>query len=105
MTPRTALNRAVLILLAAFLLVATTWVTRMDEQVASVSLEQYCRDAAIWAAEEARGVPIEQRAGQPDWENKAADVCPGMRPAQPAYQVASPGDFPATQPQRQLVQF
>ncbi|NIC05224.1 hypothetical protein [Billgrantia bachuensis] len=105
MTPRTALNRSVLILLVAFLLVAMTWVTRMDEHVASASLEQYCEDAAIWAAEEARGVPLNERAGQPDWENKAAEQCPGMRPALPAYQVASPSVFPATQPQRQLVQF
>lgn len=89
----------------AALLAAIGWVTRMDEQVANVSLQHYCEDAAIWAAEEARGVPLEERVGQPDHRSIAAEQCPGMRPAQPAYQVASPSAFPATQPQRQLVQF
>lgn len=105
MTPRSVFNTALAITTVAALIAAMAWVTRMDEQVASVSLEQYCRDAAIWAAEEARGVPLEERVGQPDYENKAAEQCPGMRPALPAYQVASPSAFPVTQPQRQLVQF
>ena len=105
MTPRTARNRAALILLVVGLIAATGWVTRYDEQVASASLEQYCEDAAIWAAEEARGVPLNERAGQPDHRGIAAEQCPGMRPAQPEYRIASPSAFPAHQRERQLVQF
>lgn len=105
MTPRSVFNTALAITTVAALIAAMAWVTRHDEQVASASLEQYCEDAAIWAAEEARGVPLEERVGQPDHKNIAAEQCPGMRPAQPAYQVASPSAFPATQPQRQLGQF
>lgn len=47
-------------------------------------LTAYCTDAAVWAAEEARGVPINQRTGQPDYKEIAEDSCPGMRPAGPA---------------------
>lgn len=47
-------------------------------------LTAYCTDAAVWAAEEARGVPINQRTGQPDYKGIAEDSCPGMRPAGPA---------------------
>lgn len=95
MSPRTLLTKTLAILAVAGLIAATLWVTRMDALIASASLEQYCEDAALWAAEEARGVPINERAGQPDWENKAAEQCPGMRPALPAYQVASPSVAPS----------
>ncbi|QTP60899.1 hypothetical protein HNO53_20595 [Billgrantia antri] len=102
MTPRSVLNTALAIVTVAALIAAMAWVTRHDEQVASASLEQYCRDAAIWAAEEARGVPLNERAGQPDHRDIAAEQCPGMRPALPAYRIASPGALPATTTTRQL---
>lgn len=44
-------------------------------------LTAYCTDAAVWAAEEARGVPINQRIGQPDYKGIAEESCPGMRGA------------------------
>lgn len=47
-------------------------------------LTAYCTDAAIWAAEEARGIPVSDRTGQPDYKGIAAESCPGMRPAGPA---------------------
>tara|TARA_R110000850_G_scaffold213963_3_gene339935 strand:- start:854 stop:1135 length:282 start_codon:yes stop_codon:yes gene_type:complete len=47
-------------------------------------LTTYCTDAAVWAAEEARGVPLELRIGQPDYKGIAEESCPGMRPAGPA---------------------
>ena len=52
-------------------------------------LTAYCTDAAVWAAEEARGVPINQRIGQPDYKGIAEDNCPGMRPAGPALPQSS----------------
>ncbi|WP_252109087.1 MULTISPECIES: hypothetical protein [unclassified Halomonas] len=47
-------------------------------------LTSYCTDAAVWQAEEARGVPLNQRTGAPDYRGIAAESCPGMRPAGPA---------------------
>lgn len=72
-------------------------------------LVSYCTDAAIWAAEEARGVPLEQRTGQPDYKGIAEESCPGMRPAAPALDTdaTSPARLamPDTLPFQQLVQF
>ncbi|RUR43337.1 hypothetical protein [Vreelandella populi] len=69
----------------------------------------YCTDAAVWAAEEARGVLLNQRTGQPDYRNIAAEQCPGMRPAGPAidddYQAPARLAMPDTAPAQQLVQF
>jgi len=52
-----------------------------DRDLEAAAMERYCEDAAIWAAEQARGVPINQRVGQPDYRGIAADHCPGLRPA------------------------
>lgn len=41
----------------------------------------YCAEVAVWAAEEARGIPPEQRTGIPDYRGIAEDHCPGLRPA------------------------
>lgn len=72
-------------------------------------LTSYCTDAAIWAAEEARGVPLNHRTGQPDYRNIAAEQCPGMRPARPAidYDYRAPAQLamPDTAPLQQYVQF
>ncbi|PKG49640.1 hypothetical protein [Halomonas sp. MES3-P3E] len=71
-------------------------------------LTTYCTDAAVWQAEEARGVPLELRTGQPDYKGIAENSCPGMRPAGPAL----PSDYsparlamPETVPFNQFVQF
>ncbi|MGO3058831.1 MAG: hypothetical protein ACTID3_18090 [Halomonas sp.] len=72
-------------------------------------LTSYCTDAAVWAAEEARGVPLNRRTGQPDYRNIAAEQCPGMRPARPAidddYRAPARLAMPDTAPIQQLVQF
>ncbi|WGI23662.1 hypothetical protein QEN58_09860 [Halomonas alkaliantarctica] len=72
-------------------------------------LVSYCTDAAIWAAEEARGVPLEKRTGQPDYKGIAEEHCPGMRPSAPALETdtTSPAQLamPETLPFQQLVQF
>lgn len=71
-------------------------------------LVDYCTDAAVWAAEEARGVPISDRTGQPDYKGIAAGSCPGMRPAGPALpEDVSPARLamPETVPFNQFVQF
>ena len=54
----------------------------------------YCEGVAVFAAEEARGVPLANRVGHCDWDDSinVAEQCPGMRPAapalpQPAYQI------------------
>lgn len=41
----------------------------------------YCAEVAVWAAEEARGIDPLDRTGMPDYKGIAAEVCPGMRPA------------------------
>lgn len=41
----------------------------------------YCHEVAVWAAEEARGIDPLDRTGMPDYKGIAAEVCPGMRPA------------------------
>lgn len=41
----------------------------------------YCAEVAVWAAEEARGIPPEHRTGMPDYRGIAAEACPGLRPA------------------------
>lgn len=46
----------------------------------------YCEGVAVFAAEQARGVPLERRVGHRDWDDRinVAEQCPGMRPAAPA---------------------
>ncbi|RUR34504.1 hypothetical protein [Vreelandella nanhaiensis] len=72
-------------------------------------LTAYCTEAAVWAAEEARGVPLNQRTGQPDYRGIAAEQCPGMRPAGPAidddYRAPARLAIPDAAPIQQLVQF
>ncbi|PHS59664.1 MAG: hypothetical protein COB03_02145 [Alteromonas sp.] len=41
----------------------------------------YCAEVAVWAAEEARGVEPLDRVGHPDYRGIAAEICPGLRPA------------------------
>lgn len=41
----------------------------------------YCEGAITWAEEAARGVPPEQRIGQPDYRGIADEHCPGYRAA------------------------
>ncbi|GEK50931.1 hypothetical protein [Vreelandella venusta] len=70
----------------------------------------YCEGVAVFEAEKARGVPLENRTGHYDWDDSidVAEQCPGMRPAAPALKsreriVYSYPDY--AQPPVQLVQF
>lgn len=70
----------------------------------------YCEGVAVFEAEKARGVPLENRTGHYDWDDSidVAEQCPGMRPAAPAAEsrehiVYSYPDY--AQPLHQLVQF
>ena len=104
-------NQATKLIWAAFLFVALIVMGQLSKgeaQEQSDWLISYCTDAAIWQAEEARGVPLNQRTGQPDYRGIAAEQCPGMRPAAPALKsreriVYSYPDY--AQPPVQLVQF
>ncbi|KGE78250.1 hypothetical protein [Halomonas salina] len=81
------------LVVGAALLLAIAAITRMDNQVASDAHRQYCEDVALWRAEVERGVPLNRRAGQPDWQDIADEQCPAR---------LQPMDHTA---QRQLVQF
>ncbi|MBT2788081.1 MULTISPECIES: hypothetical protein [unclassified Halomonas] len=97
---------------AAFMILAVTVLGQLSQSEAEEQsdwLVSYCTDVAIWAAEEARGVPLEQRTGQPDYKGIAEESCPGMRPAAPSLNTGgnSPAQLamPDTVPFQQLVQF
>ncbi|PSJ23601.1 hypothetical protein CVH10_01715 [Halomonas sp. ND22Bw] len=97
MTPndRRALGCVVIfigLVVGAALLLAIAAITRMDTQVASAAHRQYCEDVALWRAEVERGVPLNRRAGQPDWQGIAEEQCPARLQ-------------PMDNAQRQLVQF
>lgn len=80
-------NQATKFLWAAFLFVALVVMGQLSKgeaQEEAAWLKAYCTDAAIWAAEEDRGVPLSQRTGQPDHKGIAEEHCPGMKPAAPA---------------------
>ncbi|WFM72918.1 hypothetical protein [Halomonas sp. CKK8] len=85
---RRALLRALLILVVAAagagIVHALGWMAATDRQVERASLEAYCTSVAVWSAEESRGVPLDRRTGHPDYDERAAEDCPGMRPAGPA---------------------
>ncbi|MDN3561679.1 hypothetical protein [Vreelandella neptunia] len=70
----------------------------------------YCEGVAVFEAEKARGVPLEQRVGHRDWDDSinVPEQCPGMRPAGPALPTdVSPARLamPETVPFNQFVQF
>jgi len=58
-----------------------SWIAETDAKVEQGMLEAYCTGVATWKAEEARGVLLEHRTGHPDYDEIAADQCPGLRPA------------------------
>lgn len=105
-------NQAAKALWVAIMLLSIAVLGQLSQREAEEQsdwLVSYCTDAAIWAAEEARGVPLEQRTGQPDYKGIAEEHCPGMRPAAPALDTdaTSPAQLamPDTVPFQQLVQF
>lgn len=68
---------------------ALGWIAKTDRQVEQASLEAYCTGVATWSAELSRGVPLERRTGHPDYDERAAEDCPGMRPAGPAVDLST----------------
>ncbi|SDO28725.1 hypothetical protein SAMN04487957_10556 [Halomonas shengliensis] len=66
---------------AAGIIAALGALNAHDRDLEAAAMERYCEDAATWAAEEARGVPVSHRTGQPDYRGIAAEQCPGLRPA------------------------
>ena len=42
---------------------------------------KYCQEVAVWSAEAARGIDPHHRTGHPDYRGNAAEICPGLRPA------------------------
>jgi hypothetical protein len=73
------------------------------------SVTQYCEGVAVFAAEEARGVPLKNRTGHRDWDDNinVEEQCPGMRPAGPALDEYAPAQYamPDASTDNQLVQF
>ena len=105
-------NQAIKVVWAAFMMLAVTalgQLSQIEAEEQSDWLISYCTDAAIWAAEEARGIPLSERTGQPDYKGIAEEQCPGMKPAAPAIQphYSAPAQLamPETVPVLQLVQF
>ncbi len=82
---RLALIRALQVLLCAAALVALAqvsgWLAATDRQVERASLEAYCTGVATWSAEAARGIAPQRRTGHPDYDQRAAEDCPGMQAA------------------------
>ncbi|MCO7246409.1 hypothetical protein [Halomonas sp. Mc5H-6] len=70
---------------------------------------QYCEGVAVFAAEEARGVPLKNRTGHRDWDDdiNVEEQCPGMKPAAPALDEYAPAQYamPEGSTDNQLVQF
>lgn len=98
MSLRYLITRALQILAMGALLAALAhaggWMAATDRQVSRASLEAYCQGVVTWKVEASRGVAEEQRTGHPDYEQRAEEDCPGMRPA-----------LPAITTERQLAQF
>ncbi|MBW5802014.1 hypothetical protein [Halomonas elongata] len=61
---------------AGFLVLAN--VQQTDREVAAEMQRQYCTGVATWQAEARRGIAPEIRTGHPDYEDIAAEQCPGM---------------------------
>jgi hypothetical protein len=81
MTLRDLLIKALQILALAAFIGAVLWVNGTDRQVQQAALEDYCHAVAVWSAEEARGIAPTRRTGHPDYDERAAEDCPGLRPA------------------------
>ncbi|RUR52735.1 hypothetical protein [Vreelandella populi] len=76
MNARTYSITALLVIIAGM-----AWAATLDADDQETRYLRYCNDVAVWAAEEARGIPPEHRTGTPDYRGNAAEMCPGMRPA------------------------
>lgn len=76
------INRAMWIALVAALVGALLALNSYDRDVEQAALEDYCESVALWSAEAERGVPLNRRTGHPDYDEIAAEACPGMRQAQ-----------------------
>lgn len=86
---RYLITRALQILALAGAVSALIWVTGTDREVEKAAMADYCHAVAIWQAEAARGIDPHHRTGHPDYDERAAEDCPGMRPAGPAVDMST----------------
>ncbi|WP_413614791.1 hypothetical protein MRB56_12845 [Halomonas cupida] len=70
-----------LLVIGAMLLVAWSIVDSHDHAMESATHRQYCSEVGIWRAEAARGIPVVERTGHPDYNGIADQQCMGIRPA------------------------
>ncbi|SDO71379.1 hypothetical protein SAMN04487957_11098 [Halomonas shengliensis] len=75
------LNRAMWIAIVAGLIGAVMALNTYDQDVAQAEREVYCQGVATWLVEESRGIRPEHRTGHPDYDEIAAEHCPGLWPA------------------------
>jgi len=75
------LNRAMWILLLAAVIAAVWWLNVTDRQAEQAAQREYCEAVVTWEVEAARGIDPLHRTGHPDYDQRAADDCPGMQPA------------------------
>lgn len=91
--------------------IAMGQLSKSDAQEQQQSLMAYCEGVVIWEVEKRRGIPLANRAGHLDWNDRinVAEQCPGMRPAGPAidddYRAPARLAMPETVPIQQIVQF
>ena len=69
--------------LAVAVIVAMGAVSKGDAEEYRQSVLAYCEGVAVFEADKARGVPLENRVGHRDWRDdiNVAEDCPGLRPA------------------------
>ncbi|HBP78116.1 MAG TPA: hypothetical protein DD685_04310 [Halomonas sp.] len=74
-------SRALSLIALAAIIGSMIVATKLDASDNERMHRQYCQEVAVWAAEEARGIDPLDRTGMPDYKGIAAEICPGLRPA------------------------
>lgn len=76
MNARTYSITALLVIIAGM-----AWAATLDADDQETRYLRYCNEVVTWEVEAVQGVPPELRTGHPDYRGNAAEMCPGMRPA------------------------
>lgn len=76
MTARTLSVAALVVIVASMVLAAN-----LDASSSEQLHQAYCKEVAVWQAEEARGIDPRHRTGHPDYRGIAEEHCPGLRKA------------------------
>ena len=74
-------SRALSLIALAAIIGSMIVATKLDASDNERMHRQYCQEVAVWAAEEALGIDPLDRTGMPDYKGIAAEICPGLRPA------------------------